>query len=136
MSEQSNIELVQRAYRLVAAQDMESFLKLFAPEIVWEMPEIGNVPFSGSWRGREQLAKFFQIVADLQEMLEFQPEQFIAQGDKVVVLGHFVMLVKATGKESRANWAHVWTVHSGVVTHMREYVDTLAVSRAHSQEAA
>jgi uncharacterized protein len=49
-----------------------------------------------------------------------------------VVLGRFVMHVKATGKESRSEWAHAWTVKEGVITHMQEYVDTAAVSRAHT----
>jgi ketosteroid isomerase-like protein len=41
--------------------------------------------------------------------------------------------VKATGKESRSEWAQVWTVKDGVITHMQEYVDTAAVSRAHTR---
>jgi ketosteroid isomerase-like protein len=40
--------------------------------------------------------------------------------------------INATGKESRSEWAQAWTVKAGVITHMQEYVDTAAVSRAHT----
>jgi ketosteroid isomerase-like protein len=42
------------------------------------------------------------------------------------------MHVKATGKDSRSEWAHVWTIEEGQVTQMQEYVDTAAVIRAHA----
>jgi ketosteroid isomerase-like protein len=64
-------------------------------------------------------------------VIEFELEQFVAQGDTVVVLGHFAMRVRATGRTSRSAWAHVWKVEEGRVSSFREYVDTLAVSRAY-----
>ena len=94
---------------------------------------MANVPFAGTWRGRQQIGEFFRKVAESQEQVEYTPEHFIAQDDTVVVLGRFVMHVKATSKESRSEWAQVWTVKDGVITHMQEYVDTAAVSRAHTR---
>jgi uncharacterized protein len=72
------------------------------------------------------------IVAQAQDVIEFEPEDFIAQDDKVVVLGRFSHSVKSTGRVSASAWAHVWTVKGGKVTHFREYVDTAAVSRAYT----
>lgn len=67
---------------------------------------------------------------DTQEDIEFRPEQFIAQHDTVIVLGRFVMRVKATDREFTSDWAHCWTIRSGRVTRFREYVDTAAVTSA------
>jgi hypothetical protein len=132
MSEQTNTNLVQRAYQLFKARDIQSVLNLLSAEVVWQMPEIENVPFAGSRQGRQQVAQFFAQLSELQDVVEFQPEEFIAQNDKVVVLGRFAMHVKATGRTSRSAWAHVWTIRGGEISHVREYVDTLAVSRAHT----
>jgi ketosteroid isomerase-like protein len=85
-----------------------------------------------NWRGREQVGRFFSTVAQAQDVIEFEPEDFIAQGDKVIALGRFSSRVKSTGSVSASAWAHVWTVKEGKVTHFREYVDTAAVSRAHT----
>ena len=131
MSEQANVQLVQQIYGNIAAGDVATVLGALAADVQWVMPEIPNVPFAGSWQGREQVSQFFRRLTDAQDVVEFVPQTFIAQDDTVVVLGRFTMYVKATGRESRSEWAHAWTVKDGKITRMREYVDTAAVSRAH-----
>jgi ketosteroid isomerase-like protein len=132
MNEQANTQLIQRAYQSVATRDIQSFLDLLAEDVLWQLPDMPNVPFSGTWQGRQQVAEFFRRMAEVQDIVEFEPQKFIAQGKKVVVLGRFAMRIKATGNDSRSLWAHVWTIEGGRVTKMREYVDSLAVSRAHT----
>jgi ketosteroid isomerase-like protein len=132
MNEQAKTRLVQQAYQRVRGGDIPSFLTLLADDVKWQIPAMDNVPFAGTWHGSDRVGECFRKMAAVQERIEYTPEYFIAQDDKVVVLGHFVMRVKATGKVSRSAWAQVWTVKDGVITHMQEYVDTAAVSRAHT----
>ena len=132
MSENVNTQFVQRAYRNVETGDIASLLDQLAEDVLWELPEMANVPFAGTWRGRQQVRQFFDILAEAQDVVEFQPEDFFEKGNIVVVLGHFTMQVKATGNASRSAWVHVWTIDGNSVTRVREYVDTLAVSRAYS----
>ena len=132
MNEQANTQLVQGAYISFNAGDIPSFLNKLAADVRWELPEMTDVPFAGTWIGREQVKRFFSRLAEVQDVLEYEPEEFIAQGETVVVLGRFAMHVKGTGRDSRSAWAHVWKIEQGTVRSVREYVDTLAVSRAHS----
>ena len=132
MSEETNVKLIQQAYQNINTGDISSFLNVVAENVLWIVPDMANVPFAGTWQGREQVGHFFRRTAEVQEVVEFEPEEFIAQREKVVVLGHFTMHVKATGKLSRSQWVHVWKVEGDQVSYMREYVDTLAVSQAHS----
>jgi uncharacterized protein len=131
MAEDVNVRLVQRAYRTFGAGEVQAFLNLLAPDITWHLPEMSRVPFSGTWRGHEGVRKFLGTLASTQEVLEFQPERFVAQGETVIALGRFAMRVNSTGRTSRSEWAHVWTVRNGEITEFREYVDTAAVSAAH-----
>jgi ketosteroid isomerase-like protein len=133
MDEQANTRLVQQAYQRIGAGDLPSFLMLLADDAQWKVPAMANVPFAGTWQGRHDVGEFFRKVAETQAQVEFAPEHFIAQDDTVVVLGRFVNHVKTTGKQSRSEWAHVWTVKDGIITHMQEYVDTAAVSQAHTE---
>lgn len=64
-------------------------------------------------------------------MLEFEAQEYFAQVEKVVALGHFTMRVKSTGTEFSSLWAHVWTLRDGKVAQLYEYVDTAVVSKAH-----
>jgi hypothetical protein len=134
MSEQENVQVVQRAYEAASQGDMRSLKNLMTADVVWRLPQMPSVPFAGEWLGRDGVERFFATVAQSQDMMEFQPEHFIAQGDSVVVLGRFEMRVKATGHISRSEWAHVWTLKDRQVSLFREYVDTAAVIAAHAQD--
>jgi ketosteroid isomerase-like protein len=136
MKEQANIQLVQQAYQNIKAGDMQTFLGLLAADVQWQLPEMENVPFAGQWQGREGVRQFFGIVDNVQDIVEFELKEFIAQGDRVVVLGYFSMRIKSTGKNANSDWAHVWTINDDQVTHFREYVDTATVSRAHTTAQA
>jgi ketosteroid isomerase-like protein len=132
MNAQENTRLVQQAYQSIKAGDMQALLNTLATDVQWQLPEMENVLFAGMWQGREAIRQFFSNVFEVQDVVEFEPEEYIAQGDKVVVLGRFLMRIKATGKDFGSDWAHVWTVKDGKVTRFYEYVDTAVVSRAHT----
>jgi ketosteroid isomerase-like protein len=114
MNEQANTRLVQQAYQRLGVGDLSSFLVLLADNVQWKVPAMANVSFAGTWRGRQHVGEFFHKVAETQEQVEFAPEYFIAQDDIVVVLGHFVNRVKATGKQwrSRSVTQHGWSASS------------------------
>jgi uncharacterized protein len=132
MNEQANMQLLQQAYQSIKVGDIQAFLNSLAEDVQWQLPEMENVPFAGKWQGREGVGQFFSKVFEVQDVVEFEPEEYIAQGDKVVVLGRFLMRLKATGREFGSDWAHVWTVKGGKIVRFYEYVDTAAVSRAHT----
>ena len=91
-----------------------------------------NVPFAGKRTGLKRLGEFFSTVNEVQDILQFKPKEFIAQGDKVVVLEHYSWRVKATGREFSSDWAHVMTFKDGKITSFHEYTDTAAASKAHT----
>jgi ketosteroid isomerase-like protein len=133
MSEQENIRLVEQAYENFKRGDIHSVLNLCSDDVEWEVPNIENVPFSGKRRGREQVGEFFANLADAQEVQHFEPKEFIAQGDKVVALGHYHWRVNLTGREFECDWAHVFTIRDGKVVKFHEYADTAAATSAYRQ---
>jgi len=132
MNEQENKHSVQQFYHSQKTGDIQSLLNSLARDVQWELPEMENVPFAGKWQGREGVEQFFRKVSEVQDVVEFKPEEYIAQGNKVVVLGRFTMRIKATGRNVSSTWAHVWTVENGQITRFCEYVDTAVVSNAHT----
>jgi ketosteroid isomerase-like protein len=63
-----------------------------------------------------------------------EPPEFIAQGDRVLVVGVATGRIKAT-KTFEDRWVFAITVRNGKLTNVREYVDTQALARA-SETAA
>ena len=68
--------------------------------------------------------------------LDIAPREFVAQGDKVVSLGHYRWRVKSTGQEYSSDFAHVFTVSDGKITGFQEYTDTASAARAYQRSAA
>jgi hypothetical protein len=132
MSEQ-NKQVVRQAYENFKNADMEAMKGLLSEDVEWQLPEIENAPFAGKRSGREQVMQFFQTLADTQDSLQFEPEEFIAEGEKVVSLGHYTWRVKATGREYGGDWAHVFTIRDGKIAGFHEYMDTAAATTAHQK---
>ena len=59
-----------------------------------------------------------------------EPREFIAQGDRVLVVGFARGKIKATNKTFEDDWIFAITVRDGKLTSIREYVDTQALARA------
>ncbi len=124
MGEQENTELVQRIYGSFRDGDIPAMLDALSEDVEWVVPEVEGVPGRGTWRGPEQVGEFFRILSDTQEPRQLELREFVAQGDKVVVLGHYVWHVKATGKEWESDFVHALSVRDGKVTRFQEYTDT------------
>ena len=59
-----------------------------------------------------------------------EPREFVAQGDRVLVVGFAKGKIKATNKTFEDDWIFAITVRDGRLTNIREYVDTQALARA------
>ncbi len=136
MNEQENTKLVQKTYELFKSGDIETLLEMYSDDVSWETPKVENAPFGGKISGRENVAGFFTRLDEAEECLTFEPTEFIAQDNKVVVLGHFAWRIKATNKEYASHFAHVVTVADGKVTGFYEFFDNAAAARAYTAAQA
>ena len=132
MSEQDNVEVVKRAYENFKAGDIGALLGQMSEDVDWRLPEIQGAPFAGARKGRGQVSEFFSSLADSQDVLSFEPREFVAQGDKVVALGSYRWRVKKNGREYGGEWAHVFTVRDGKITSFHEYMDSAAAAAAYA----
>jgi len=132
MSEQ-NKQLVIQAYDSFKSADIEALLGLLSDEVEWQLPDTENVPFAGKRSGREAVGQFFQSLAESQDALQFEPQELIAEGDKVVSLGQYRWRVKATGREYGGDWVHVFTIRDGKIAGFQEYMDTAAAAAAYQK---
>jgi ketosteroid isomerase-like protein len=65
-----------------------------------------------------------------------EPPEFVAQGDRVLVVGFSKGRVKATNRTFEDHFVIAITVRNGKVTNVREYVDTQALARASEMDAS
>ncbi|MCA1622918.1 MAG: nuclear transport factor 2 family protein [Acidobacteria bacterium] len=137
MNEQENTETARRAYELFKEGDIESLMDLYTDDADWENPQTENVPHTGKRKGKEQMLEFMSLVGEYSENLHFEPREFVAQGDKVVVLGDYKWRIKPTGKEYESDFVHVCTFNDeGKITAFKEYLDTAKARDAYTAQEA
>jgi ketosteroid isomerase-like protein len=131
MQEAQNTKVVQDAYAAFGRGDIQTLLGSFADDIVW----IGvygtgrHVPMSGERRGKAAVGEFFKQVAANVTFSRFEPKEFITTGDKVVTLGHYTGTTPAK-KSFDSDFAMVFTLKNGKVTHFQEFCDSAAINAA------
>jgi ketosteroid isomerase-like protein len=137
MSEQANIRTVRDAYAVFKKGDIEAVLRVLTDDVEWITPGPPDLmPVAGKRRGREEVAQFFSTLKEQEDVQSFEPEEYVAQGDKVIALIKYRGRVRATGKPVQADLVHVFTFAKGRVKSFREFYDTAAVLDAYKKEAS
>src|SRR5213082_3547744 len=105
MAEEQNIQVVQGAYAAFGRRDVAGVLEAMDESMVWHATQgaAAHVPLAGSHRGKAGVKEFFRLVDEYEQFEVFDPQEFIAKGDKVIVLGHYTVVVKTTGKKFDAD---------------------------------
>lgn len=123
--------VVQSVYDYFAAGDVESFVGVLHPEIVWNeadnFPYAENNPYLGPGA---VLAGVIAPIAEDWDGFAATPESIIAEGDRVAVQGRYTGVSRTTGEAIDAQFVHVWTVDGGQLIAFQQYADTYQVRMA------
>jgi len=130
MNAQENKQLVMESYQLFLKGDIPSLLDRCHDDADWIERDSECIPFAGAHHGKAEIADFFTKLAEGAEALNFVPKEFIAEGDKVVVVGEASWLAKPTGRSFDSPWVHVLTLRDGKIARFEAYNDTAPAERA------
>lgn len=129
MNEQENAQRARQAYQFFSQGNIDGILDLYADEVEFVFPGPADiVPMAGTFRGKDQVRKFFGLVNQNLEFTAFEPREFIPHGDLVIVLGHDRGKVRTTGKTFEEDWVHVATYRDGKLIHWQAFIDTARVA--------
>jgi uncharacterized protein len=135
MSIRENVQTVKDFFAAMGRGDRHGLLALSAEDIEWIIPG-ENWPLAGTHRGHAELAAVLQKASEEVEMTYPEPPEFVAQGDRVLVVGVATGKIKATNKPFKDDWVFDITVRDGKVRNIREYIDTQALARASQMGAS
>ena len=135
MSTQDNVQFVKDFFAAIGQGDKQGLVALCAEDIEWIVPG-EDWPLAGTHRGHAELADVLRKASEEVEMTYPKPPEFVAQGDRVLVVGVATGKIKATNKPFKDNWVFDITVRNGKVTKIREYIDTQALARASQMDAS
>ena len=135
MSTEKNVQTVKEFFAAIGRGDKEGLLALVAEDIEWIIPG-EDWPLAGTHRGRAGVADAFQKASEEVPFSYPEPPEYVAQGDRVMVVGFAKGQIKATNKTFEDHFVFAITVRDGKLAKIREYIDTQALARASEMAAS
>jgi ketosteroid isomerase-like protein len=129
MNEQQNLDVVRSLYAAFGRGDLEAILAPLDPQVSWRTPGAPDLPTAGLRHGVPAVREFFGLLLSTFDIADFQPHDFLAGGDKVVVLGTSREGPKGSGRFVELRWAHVFTFTNGRISAFEEPADVSELVR-------
>jgi ketosteroid isomerase-like protein len=127
---EENKRVVKELYGAFGRGDIAAVRALLAEDVICHLP--GTVPhYSGTYQGQKSVADFFQNLYANVGVEAFEPREFVAEGDRVLVIGWSRGRVKNTGRTFDNSWVMAFCIRDGRIAKLQEYADTQALAAAH-----
>jgi ketosteroid isomerase-like protein len=134
-TETENVATLKKAYDGWAgekASNLECWTSIMADDV--EMRSLADgapgVAFSQARHGIAEARKYLEELTRDWEMLSYEVEDYVAQGDRVVAIGSTTWRNKRTRKAVATPKVDVWRMRDGKIVEFTEYFDTAKVLAA------
>ena len=108
---QADIETLRSAYEAVNRGDWDSAFGAMHPDFEWKTAD--QVPLAGTYRGPEEVRRFFGDQRKAFEEVLFEPEQFFERGDRIVVFLRGRLRPRGSSATVEIRIANLWTMRDG-----------------------
>jgi ketosteroid isomerase-like protein len=117
-----NKEVVFELYRCFRQQDVERFMQLCSPSIIWQQNH--GFPGEGTHQGPSAvLNKVYKAFNFEWLRWSFVTERILDAGDDIVVLGYFTGINRDTQKRFKLSSSHIYSFKDGKVIKFQQYTD-------------
>ncbi|HMH49772.1 MAG TPA: nuclear transport factor 2 family protein [Candidatus Acidoferrum sp.] len=120
------VEVVKQAYEAFGRRDVPGVLNLVADQVDWRFQGAKRLPYTGAWKTKGEVARWFAAIAEVDDIQAFEPREFIDGGEHVTVIGWERTAARPGGRVFETEWVHVFTVRGGKVTRFWGIYDTEA----------
>jgi ketosteroid isomerase-like protein len=125
-----NMGAVQQMYSDVLTQDFSYFANQVTPDIEWVQPGGPEVPLSGVYKGPKAVTDLLTRMDAMLEIIDFQTNQLVADGNHVVVQGQLQARARPDGQQFGLDFVQMWTLaDDGRVSKVELFTDTGKLSR-------
>jgi len=135
MTDNPHLPVLEQAYRNwneTKGGSFEEILDLFDDEVEMRSVLSPDIPHevSGTHRTKAEAVNYFASLARDWEMLAYDVDRFIADGDDIVMVGRCAWRNRATGKVVDTPKVDIWHFENGKITRFLEMFDSLGFVQA------
>lgn len=113
-------QVVEKMFDAFSGGDVEKFVDTVSEDTVWIYHGTQIIP-AGTFEKKAGVRAFYTNIMDRTEIISFEPQQYIVEGNMVVVLGQEHQKVKRSGRELKQKWVQIYTVENELITKMEEF---------------
>jgi ketosteroid isomerase-like protein len=133
--EANNVAILTEAYRRwhdTRGGSADHWMSICAEQMKFGSLAQGapHAAYLTAYQRRDELGQYFAGLTRDWEMIEYRVDQFVAQGDRVVMLGHCSYRAKRSGKVVATPKVDSWRFANGKAVEFYEYYDTAQVQAA------
>ena len=123
---QENLQIVRGIYEATSRRDIPAMVNALDPKVELRLADNWIYADRNPLIGPQAaiIEGPLSRIANEWEGFSIIPETLLDAGDHVVALGVYTGTYKATGKQIRAQFAHIWTLARGKVRKLQQYTDT------------
>ena len=122
---QESVEVIREIYDSFGRGDVPAVLGQMDQQIEWREAENFIYADRNPYVGPNAILEgVFMRLGTEWEGFTVTPEEWLDAGNHVVVLGTYTGKHRETGRDVRAQFAHVWGVRGGRVVRFQQYTDT------------
>ncbi|MBJ2157319.1 nuclear transport factor 2 family protein [Variovorax sp. IB41] len=136
MTEQeANVAALRKGYDLwngSQAASAQHWMDMIDDDVRWRSLGDGaaGAEFTRECCSKDEVLRYFEQMGAQWTLISYDANEFIAQGDRVVMLGSCEWAHRQTGKAVKTPKADVVRFRDGKIVEFMEYYDTAAVSAA------
>jgi ketosteroid isomerase-like protein len=127
---QNPVDVTVEVFTRFGNKDVPGIVEMLSDDILIEFYGPSVIPYAGTYRGKEEAARFFTTVLSSVDIHQFEPEQFLCDGQMVTVTGDLHLTARSTGRDIRSAFAHVITVADGKWLRFRDFMNTSSAEAA------
>ena len=124
-----NVDIVKRGYDAFNSGDGETLASVLAEDVQWRGTDDERIPGAGIFKSRDDALAALERTRGAFAAFSSLPDEFIEQGETVVVLGHTEAQTKA-GKDIKIPFVHIWRMSNGKVQRGQLLTDTAVMLQA------
>jgi len=120
------IDALKERYKYFSERDLEHTLDLWTDDFLWDGDDAG-IPGSGRHEGKQAATAVLIEAASAYDKLDLDPQEFVEDGDTVVVLGY--QDIAKDDRSARLPFVHIWRYRGEQICGVRIASETLTTAK-------
>jgi ketosteroid isomerase-like protein len=113
---------LRKRYEAFDSGDLDTAFEPWADDFVWQGSNSTDLPGGGERKGKDEAVQAVQEAVGAWDEFKLVPDEFLEEGDTVVVLGH--TQVKKGDQSAQVPVVHIWRYEGDDIKRLQILTDT------------